>query len=263
MRIETVIREWLRRRNRIPELGERHIVCDWVREEEPGYAPMIDEVRFADLLTIVPDRVANSLLRARDERAGRAQVLKAGLGYEECLSAIIVDGTAIASSSAEALLVPTNLLPANYLQPGGIPGRSLSIRARGRMTTLTTAATLTFRWGSATTNVISTTRWAQSGAITMDTAAQTATQWRLDVGSTTRTVGSSGTVFAQGDVTTAAAALTIASQQNAFMGSAGSATPAAVTVDMTVAQYLSLTAQWSLTTAYSIQCHRCVLEALN
>jgi hypothetical protein len=87
--------------------------------------------------------------------------------------------------------------------------------------------------------------------------------WRLDCGSTVRSVGSAGTVFAMGDVIGAPWALTIASQQNSFMGSAGSATPAAVTVDMTVPEYLSLTAQWSLTTAYSIQTHRAVLEALN
>lgn len=267
MRFETAIKEWRRRRAYVPELGERHTVFDWVREEDPRDAPMIDVARFTDLLTIVPDKVASSLIRARDERAGRAQILKCGLGYEECLSAIIVDGTDVNTSSTETLLLPANLLPANYLQPGGIPGRSLALRVRGRMTTLTTAATLTFKWGSKTTAPASTspalTVWAQSGAITMDTTVQTNTQWRLDCGVTVRSVGSSGTVFAQGDVTLAAAALTIASQQNQFLGSAGAATPAAVTVDMTVPEYLALSATWSLTTAYHILPHRAVLEALN
>lgn len=260
MRVDTIISEWRKRRRYVPELGERHTVCDWLKEDG---APMIDQHRFNELLSLVPDKVAQSLERARLARDGRIPMLKAGLGYEECLNAIIVDGSAIASSSSEAVLAPSNLLPANYLQPGGIPGRTLNLRARGRITTLTTAATLTLRWGSATTNVVNTTRWAASGAVIMDATAQTNTMWRVDCGATVRSVGSSGTVFAMGDATIAAAALTIASQQNQFMGSAGSTAPAAATVDMTVPEYINLTAQWSLTTAYSIQCHRYQLEALN
>jgi hypothetical protein len=218
-----VIARFEKQRAHVPELGERHVFADWVRDD---HTPWIDDVRFTELLALVPDRVVQNLQRARDAQAGRIPMLKAGLGYEECLSAIIVDGTAIASSSTEALLIPANVLPANYLQPGGIPGRSLSVRA-------------------------------------MDVTGGTNNQWRLDSGVTVRSVGSAGTVFAQGDVNVADAALTIANQRAGFMGSAGTATPAAVTVDMTVPQFLMLTGQWSLTTAYSITCHRAVLEALN
>lgn len=256
-----VIARFEKQRAHVPELGERHVFADWVRDD---HTPWIDDVRFTELLALVPDRVVQNLQRARDAQAGRIPMLKAGLGYEECLSAIIVDGTAIASSSTEALLIPANVLPANYLQPGGIPGRSLSIRARGRETTLTTASTLTFRWGSkTTTGAPISTPWSASGAVTMDVTGGTNNQWRLDSGVTVRSVGSAGTVFAQGDVNVADAALTIANQRAGFMGSAGTATPAAVTVDMTVPQFLMLTGQWSLTTAYSITCHRAVLEALN
>jgi hypothetical protein len=224
---------------------------------------MVDYARYGKLLTMLPDRVVTNLEKARLAQDGRIPMLKAGLGYEECLQSIIVDGTAITSSSTEAFLSPANLLPANYLQPGGLPGRTIVCRARGRHTTLTTASTLTFKWGAAVTNVIPTTTWCVSGAIIMDTTAQTATMWRVDAGMAVRSVGSAGTVFAMGDASSAAAALTIASQQNTFMGSAGSATPSTATCDMTVAQYLSLTGKWSLATAYSIQCHRYVLEALN
>jgi hypothetical protein len=262
MRAETIIREWLERRKRVPELGERHTLCDWVQPED-GPGPWVDEQRFGELLTLLPDKVVTNLQKAKDAQIGRIPLLKAGLGYEECLSSIIVDGTQIASSSTEAFLTPANLLPANYLQPGGIPGRTLVIRARGRHTTLTTAATLTFKLGAALTNAIPTTTWAVSGAITMDTTVQTATMWRVDCSAVVRSVGSAGTVFAMGDVTSAAAALTIANQQAGFMGSAGSATPSTAAVDMTVAQYLGFTGKWSLTTAYSIQCHRYTLEALN
>jgi hypothetical protein len=262
VRAETIIREWLNRRARVPELGERHTVCDWARPED-GPGPWIDEAAYGRLLALLPDAVVTNLEKAKAAQDGRIPMLKAGLGYEECLTSIIVDGSTIASSSTEAFLVPANLVSANYLQPGGIPGRTLVIRARGRHTTLTTAATLTFKVGAALTNVIPTTTWAVSGGITMDTTVQTATMWRVDCSAVVRSVGSAGTVFAMGDASSAAAALTIANQQAQFMGSAGSATPATATVDMTVPQYLGFTGKWSLATAYSITAHRYTLEALN
>lgn len=260
--IKTVIEEWKRRRSYVPELGERHLLCDWFKEDN-GPGPMIDQAAYGQLLTLLPDKIVTSLERARLAQDGRVPMFKAGLGYEECVSSIIVDGSAIASSSTEAFLVPANLVPRNYLQPGGLPGRTMVLRARGRHTTLTTAATLTFKVGASLTNVIPTTTWAVSGGITMDTTVQTATMWRVDSGWTVRSVGSAGTVFAMGDVTSAAAALTIANQTASFMGSAGSATPATVTVDQTVDQFLGFTGKWSLATAYSIQCHRFALETLN
>ena len=260
--IRTVLREWQRHQARVPELGEPHTLADWTRPED-GPGPMIDMARYGRLLELLPDHVVQNLERSRLAQDGRIPMLKAGLGYEECLASTIVDGTAIASSSAEAFLVPAVMLPANYLQPGGIPGRTIVIRARGRHTTLTTAATLIFKMGAALTNVIPTTTWAVSGAITMDTTVQTATMWRADCSAVVRSVGSAGTVFAMGEAASAAAALTIANQQNSFMGSAGSATPSTAVVDMTVNQFMGFTGKWSLSTAYSITCHRFVLEALN
>lgn len=258
-----VIRKFDKQRRRIPELGERHMICDWVQPED-GPGPMVDETAYERLLTLLPDRVVTNLEKAKAAQDGRIPMLKAGLGYEECLSSIVVDGGTIASSSTEAYLTPPNLYPANYLQPGGTPGRTIVVRARGRHTTLTTAATLTFKFGGNSTSAATLpTTWAVSGAITMDTVVQTATMWRLDCSHVTRSVGSAGSVFAMGDVSSAAAALTIANQTASFMGSAGSATPAAVTVDQTVSQWAGLTAKWSLTTAYSITCHRYTLEALN
>lgn len=267
MKLETIVKEFKKQRAGlwVPEPGWKRDVVDWVDdgEHDGSRAPLIDEVGFAQLLRVVPDKVATNLLKARDDRAGRGAMLKAGLGYEECVAVITADSTAIGTSSAEAMLIPANSINPNYLQPQGLIGRTLNIRARGRVTTLTTAATLTFRWGTALTNVVNTTRWAQSGAITMDATAQTNTMWRLDAGATVRGSGSAGSVFAMGDANVAAAAFTIANQQNQFMGSAGATAPAAVTVDLTVQQFLSLTAQWSLATAYSIQAHRYQLEVLN
>lgn len=246
---------------RVPEGAG--VICNWVLEEGDGPQPIIDRKRYSDLLKLLPDKVVENLERARLERAGIGPMLRAGLGYEELLSSVVVDGTAIASSATEAFLFPALYLPPNYLQPGGIPGRTLRWEARGRHTTLTTAATLIFKLGAALTNVIPTTTWAVSGAIVMDTTIQTNTQWKCKGSVEVRSVGSAGTVFAQGDALPSAQAFTLANQGLDFMGSAGSAAPSTAACDMTAGQYMSLTAKWSLATAYSIQGHSFIVEALN
>jgi hypothetical protein len=255
-----------RDRDDVSPIGTREVLAHWISEDLDGEslgAPMVDMVGYSRLLSLLPDKVVENLEKARLSRDGYFPMVKAGLGYEELLSSVIVDGTAIASSSTEAFLFPALLIPPNYLQPGGIPGRTLHWKARGRQTTLTTAATLTFKVGAALTNVIPTTTWAVSGALTMDTTIQTATQWFCEGLVVVRSVGSAGTVFAQGDATSAAQALTIANQVAQYMGSAGSATPATAAVDQTVGQYFGLTGKWSLTTAYSITGHQFIVEALN
>lgn len=263
--------EPLRRDREVPPLGTPHVMAHWLREVDEGESPaeivgrpVIEMKRYAELLTRLPDRIVQNLERARLERAGVGQMMRAGLGYEELLSGAIADGTAIASSSAEARLMPALLIPANYMQPGGIPGRVLRSQLRGRVTTLTTAATMTLRQRIAATDIITGTVIQATGSITMDTTIQTNTQWEWEMHVVARTAaGSAGTVFGQGDASFAPAALTIANQQNAYSGSAGAAAPAAVTWDMTVGQYLQVTGQWSLATAYSIQAHQYLLEALN
>ncbi len=248
----------------VSPLGTRETLCNWVRDDDAEPGPFVDMVRYGELLSLLPDKIVTNLEKARLARDGRYPMLKAGLGYEELLSAIIVDGTAIASSSAEAKLAPALLIPANYMQPGGIPGRVLKARARGRGTTLTTAATMTMRQRIAATDIITGTVLNASGAMAADATVQTATQWEWETEVVVRSVGSAGTVFAQGKGDLAwHSKATAANQALAFAGSAGSATPAAVTWDMSAAQYFQFTGQWSLATAYSIQAHLYSLEALN
>lgn len=267
MRIETIRKKLWTPRDP-DDRPAREIIANWVLDEDTDGSALkdgslVELVGYRKLLEVLPDKIVSNLEKARLAQAGRIPMIKAGLGYEELLSSVIVDGAAIASSSTETALFPAALFPTNYLQPGGIPGKTIHWKARGRQTTLTTAATLTFKFGSALTNVVPTTTWAVSGALTMDTTIQTATQWFCEGLAVVRTVGSAGTIFAQGDATSAAQALTIANQIAQYMGSAGSATPAAATVDQTVNQFVSLTAKWSLATAYSIQGHVYILEALN
>lgn len=260
----TAIKEkiWLPRNDySAPSKG---IICEWVREGDDDNMPLIDMHRYVELLSVLPDKIVNNLEKARLTHEGKVGLITAGIGYEELLSQAIVDGTAIASSSTEAFLFPSNRLPANSLAIlSNLPGKTLHFKARGRQTTLTTAGTLIFKFGAALTNVIPTTAWATSGALTMDTTIQTNTMWFAEGMATIRSVGSGGTVFSMGDATSAAQALTIANQTAQYMGSAGSATPATAAVDTTSDQFISLTGKWSLATAYSITGHIFILEALN
>jgi hypothetical protein len=244
-------------------LGTRETLCNWVTEPDDEHGPFVDMVRYGKLLTLLPDKIVNNLERARLARDGRVPMIKAGLGYEELLSSVIVDGTAVHDSLTENLLFPDLMIPANYLQPGGIPGRTLHFKARGRITTLSTAATLIVNLGHAATAATTvTTSWCKTGAVVMEAVAHTNEQWFCEGTAVVRSVGSAGTIFAQGDMTNAASAYTAANNVLSFMGSAGSATPSTATVDMTINEFLVLSAKWSLTTAYTITGHIYILESL-
>jgi hypothetical protein len=265
MRTKTIIKEYVKRRRRIPELGERTTICNWVRDEDDGNLPWYDMQRYSELLSLLPDHIVTNLEKARLSRAGVYPSIKAGPGYEELLASIIVDGTAITSSTSEARLAPALMIPANYMQPGGIPGRTLTAKARGRGSTIvTTAGTMTIRHRIATTDVITGNVLCATGAMAADAVAQTNTMWEWDAAIVVRSVGSAGTVFVQGRAGLAwHLQNTGALQALSYAGSAGSAAPAAVTWDMTLDQFFQFTGQWSLATAYSIQAHQYRLESLN
>jgi hypothetical protein len=258
---------WKRRRWEIadpPELGQRQVLASYEREEDDEPGPWVEMVGYGKLLAALPDRIVENLEKARLSRDGRVPMIKAGLGYEELLASIIVDGTAIASSSSEARLAPAVMIPANYLQPMGIPGRVITAKARGRGTTLTTGATMIMRHRIAATDIITGTVMCATGAMVADATIQTATMWEWDANVTVRSVGSAGTVFCMGKAGVAwHSAFTAANAALAYAGSAGSATPAVATWDMTLDQYFQFTGQWSLATAYSIQTHHYRIEALN
>jgi hypothetical protein len=267
MKLKTIRKKIWQPRNDI-DAPSKGILCNWVREDDGtslSAAPMIDMHRYSELLSVLPDHIVENLEKGRLAQDGRMPMLKAGLGYEELLSAIIVDAAAIASSSTEAFLAPALKLPANFLPIiGNLPGKTLRMQARGRGTTLTTAATMTFKVGAALTNVIPTTTWCVSGAMAAHATAQTATMWEVESHVVVRSIGTAGAVFAMGDCDAAwVDGSLIAQTQLKFMGSAGAATPSTAAVDTTVDQFFSLTGKWSLATAYSIQCHHMFLEALN
>lgn len=180
--------------------------------------------------------------------------------WNETLTWATADGTAIASTASETIIFPNVTIPGNYLQDG----RVLRLVAYGRHST-TGTPTLTFRlrWGGVAGTVL-----AASGAITTGSAVSNA-MWRLEALIQVRSNGSSGTVFTVGEVELGEdTANSVGSATNAtavgLMGSAGVATPAAVTVDLTADTALSITATWSASSASNtLTGHVYTIEALN
>lgn len=180
--------------------------------------------------------------------------------WSETLAWATADGTAIANTTTETIIFPDVTIPANYLQDG----RILRVTAFGRHST-TTTPTLTFRlrWGGVAGNII-----AASGAMVTGSTV-TAAMWMVSAIVQVRSNGATGTVFATGvaeigdDATATVGSATNAHARD-FMGSAGVATPAAVTVNLTADAALSITAQWSAASASNtLTGHNYLVESLN
>lgn len=180
--------------------------------------------------------------------------------FEETLAWATADGTAIANSTTETIIFPNVTIPSNMMSDG----RILRLTLFGRHST-TGTPTLTFRvrWGGVAGTVL-----CASGAMVTGSAV-TAAMWRMEVLIQTRTNGATGTLFANGVVEVHEdATSTVGSATNApaidLMGSAGVATPAAATVDLTADTALSVTAQWGTASASNtLTGHQYILESLN
>lgn len=182
--------------------------------------------------------------------------------WEESLSWATADGTAISNSTTETIIFPNVTIPANYMQDG----RVIRLTAYGRHSTAAaTTPTLTFRvrWGGVSGTVL-----CASGAMTTGSGVSAA-MWKVEVIIQTRTNGSSGTVYAVGNARLGEdATSTVGSATNAgaedHMGSAGVATPATATVDLTADTALSITAQWGTANASNtLTGHVYTIESLN
>lgn len=162
------------------------------------------------------------------------------------------DGSAIANTTTEALVFPVLTILGNYMQYG----RVLRVRAFGRYSTTGSPTGLwALRFGGLAGTVL-----AQTGALTLGTA-QTNLAWGLEILIHTRVNGASGSLFATGEITintTATAGTGLA------YGSAGTATPAAASVDLSIDQDLALTFDWSAASASNtLTGHQWVVESLN
>lgn len=166
--------------------------------------------------------------------------------WAELLAWATADGTAVANTTTETIIMPNVTVPANYLSDG----RVMEVVSRGRLsTTGTPTARFRLRWGGVSGTVI----W-DSGTITCGSTV-TAALWTIpSITIQVRSNGATGTVFTMGEVWIGAAlAPTVGSATGASAGgpygSAGDDTPAAVTVDLTADTALSLTIAWSAASA--------------
>lgn len=167
------------------------------------------------------------------------------------------DGTAISATVTETIIFPNVTIPANFLQDG----RVLRLTAFGRHTSAGQTVTIRTRWGGVSGTVI-----AATGAITAPTA--TAGIWKAEGIIQTRTNGSSGTVYGFLEFWICDDAASSAGSATSIPGiglggSAGVATPAAVTLDLTADTALSLTGTFGTAGSNAMTGHVYIIEALN
>lgn len=157
--------------------------------------------------------------------------------WNETLAVATADGTAVHTTTTETIIFPNVTIPANYMADG----RVLRLRAFGKLsTTGTPTITFAIRWGGVSGTVLAT-----SEAITCASGAAN-TAWSIEAFIQTRSNGSSGSLLVMGDV---AVNLTASTQTSGVFGVSGFDAPAAVTVDLTADTALSLTADWSASSA--------------
>lgn len=184
--------------------------------------------------------------------------------WVQALSNISADGTALTNNTAETSILNAlhkYTLAANVLDA---VGKKMRLYATGRISTVvTTPGTLTLRLKFGSVAVFN------SGALSLNTTAQTNVPWILNALLEARTVGSgtAATLFGMGTWESHAV---IASPAPTAGGCGTHVLPynAAPAVgagfDSTAAQVIDLTAQWSVANASnSIQCHLFSLEMLN
>lgn len=145
-------------------------------------------------------------------------------------------GTALASSTSltDVSVAPQFVLPANFLQPGS----ALRFTAFGVFsTTATPTLLLGVYYGG-----IAGTALATTGAITTASGV-TNVPWRLELVTTVRTVGSSGTAMSNG---TYNMGTTVAAWNSLPIPNTALAT---VAIDTTASKALTIGAQWSASSA--------------
>jgi hypothetical protein len=172
--------------------------------------------------------------------------------WQELLAWATTDGTAVANTTTETIIFPNVTVPANYMQDG----RALRLEAFGRLsTTGTPTITFALRWGGVGGTLLATTEAITNGS------GVTNVNWHIRAILQTRTNGATGSLFVTGVAYVHTAAGTVA--VNVF-GVSGFDAPAAVTVNLTTDQALSLTAAWSAASASNtLTGHNYIVESMN
>lgn len=183
--------------------------------------------------------------------------------WQELIWWATADGTAVANTTTETIIFPDVTIPGGYMSDG----RVLRVTAQGRWSNVVTAVpTLIFalRWGGVAGTIM-----AQSPAIVTPATATTNALWELTAMMTVRVNGATGSVFTMAKILMGEdAAPTFGTVANYGVyipfGSAGAATPAAVTLNLTPDTALSITSDWSAANAANtMQGHQYFGESLN
>lgn len=183
--------------------------------------------------------------------------------YVSPLLVDIADGAQILNTTSETIMCSDFTFAAS--DPRIYQGAAFNIRSWFDVSNVvTTPGTLTIRvrWGGVAGTVL-----ASSGAIALSTTARSNYSGSVDIDLVVRSIGSAGSMFCQGrlflnDVPVAADSLP---QGIYTMGSAGANVPAVVgSLDTTTAKALSLTAQFSVSTATTqLTNHIRILKAIS
>lgn len=177
---------------------------------------------------------------------------------------VTVDGATFNTTASETIIFPNTTLPGGFMADG----RVLRVKAYGRYSNVVTAVpTITFaiRWGG-----VAGTLLCQSPAIVTSASAVTSAPWTLEAILQVRSNGSSGSIFAMGEVLlTTGIAPTVGTVANygvkAAMSSTGTTVPAVVSsLDLSTDQALAVTGKFSASNASNgITGHILTIEALN
>jgi hypothetical protein len=187
--------------------------------------------------------------------------------WMEAIAWATASGTAINTTTTETIIFPNVTIPANYMQDG----RALRLTAYGQYgTTSTPTLIFSLRWGGVVGTVLAKSSTATTTSATGSGATMTAL-WSLQAVLQTRSNGSSGTVFTDGDVTlynsanpTSGTVTNYGLPMVMASGSTGGTTPVAVTADLTADTALALTATWGTNNAANnLQGNIYILESMN
>lgn len=184
----------------------------------------------------------------------------AGSTYNVVLAQSVAASTAIATSTTETILIPDLSLAANYLTQG----KRLRLTLMGQLSSLTaTTPNITLRIRIGTTT-LSATYATASGALAFTATAATNATWRGYVDLVCQSIGTGGTGLALGYfmLPNLTAVTTVGGEgYNNFLPVTG---PAAGTINTTVANLVSISAQWSASSgSNSIQTLMYLWEELN
>lgn len=159
--------------------------------------------------------------------------------WMECIAWATSDGTAVATTAAETILMPNVVIPANYMQDG----RALRLKFSGKYSTLgsgTVSHVYQVRWGGVGGTLI-----CKTGTITL-LISMTNAYFEVEVELQTRSNGATGTVLGDGIATVfGGTAPTIGSATGAPavapLTNGGQTVPAVATLDLTADTALSIT----------------------